>query len=123
MTTVSFLGGGRIVKTVATLSVAAGHRVVLGDSRGPEAAADLVAELGPLASPATGEQAAESGDIVLVRTPLGAYPHVPPRRWPGRSSSTGATTIRGATARSSTWTPVGSPAVSCCSGTCTGHKW
>jgi hypothetical protein len=42
MTTVSFLGGGRIVETVATLSVAAGHRVVLGDSRGPEAAADLV---------------------------------------------------------------------------------
>jgi len=84
MTTVSFLGGGRIVETVATLSVAAGHRVVLGDSRGPEAAADLVAELGPLASAATGEQAAEYGDIVLVRTPLGAYPHVHPAPLAGK---------------------------------------
>lgn len=77
MTTVGFLGGGRIVEAVATLSVAAGHRVVLGDSRGPEAVADVVAELGPLASASTGERAAESGDIVLVRTPLAAYPHIP----------------------------------------------
>jgi 8-hydroxy-5-deazaflavin:NADPH oxidoreductase len=55
------------------LSVAAAHRVVPGDSGGPEAAADLVAELGSLASAATGDHAAESGDIVLVRTPLGAH--------------------------------------------------
>jgi predicted dinucleotide-binding enzyme len=77
MTTVGFVGGGRIVETVARLSVAAGHRVVLSDSRGPEALADLVGELGPLVSAATGEQAAEAGDIVMVRTPFGARRSIP----------------------------------------------
>jgi predicted dinucleotide-binding enzyme len=77
MTTVGFVGGGRIVETVARLSVAAGHRVVLSDSRGPEALGDLVAELGPLASATDGEQAAAAGDIVMVRTPLGVYQRIP----------------------------------------------
>ncbi|HEX6519706.1 MAG TPA: NAD(P)-binding domain-containing protein [Streptosporangiaceae bacterium] len=77
MTTVGFVGGGRIVETVARLSVAAGHRVVLSDSRGPEALGDLVAELGPLASATTGEQAAAAGDIVMVRTPFGVYQRIP----------------------------------------------
>jgi predicted dinucleotide-binding enzyme len=77
MTTVGFVGGGRVVETVARLSVAAGHRVVLSDSRGPQALEDLVGELGPLVSAATGEQAAEAGDIVMVRTPFGAYQGIP----------------------------------------------
>jgi phosphoglycerate dehydrogenase-like enzyme len=34
MTTVGFIGGGRIAATVARLSVAAGHRVVLSDPHG-----------------------------------------------------------------------------------------
>jgi predicted dinucleotide-binding enzyme len=77
MTTVGFVGGGRIVETVAALSVAAGHRAVLSDFRGPGALVDLVTKLGPLASATTGELAAESGDIVMVRTPLGAYRGIP----------------------------------------------
>src|SRR5690349_18672305 len=77
MTTVGVLGAGGVVETVAALSVAAGHRAVLSDSRGPGALADLVTKLGPLASAATGELAAESGDIVMVRTPLGAYGGIP----------------------------------------------
>ena len=77
MTTVGFVGGGRIVETVARLSVAAGHRVALSDSRGPQAVAGLAGELGPLVSAATGEQAAEAGDIVMVRTPFGAYRDIP----------------------------------------------
>lgn len=77
MTTVGFVGGGRIVETVARLSVAAGHRVVLSDSRGPEAVAGLIGELGPLVSAATAEQAAEAGDIVMVRTPFGVYRSIP----------------------------------------------
>jgi 8-hydroxy-5-deazaflavin:NADPH oxidoreductase len=77
MTTVGFVGGGRIVETVARLSVAAGHRVVVSDTRGPEALRNLVAELGPLMSAATGEQAAQAGDIVMVRIPLEAYQSIP----------------------------------------------
>ncbi len=49
MATVGFIGSGRIGGTVARLSVAAGHTVVLSNSRGPETLKDLVAELGPMA--------------------------------------------------------------------------
>ena len=48
MTTIGFIGSGMIGGTVARLSVAAGHRVVLSNSRGPEILKDLVEELGSL---------------------------------------------------------------------------
>jgi predicted dinucleotide-binding enzyme len=77
MTTVGFIGSGRIGSTVARLSVAAGHQVVLSNSRGPETLQDLAAELGPLARAGTGAQAAADGDIVVVAIPLKAYRSVP----------------------------------------------
>jgi predicted dinucleotide-binding enzyme len=84
MTTVSFVGGGRITTVVAGLSVAAGHRVVLSDPHGLRGLQDLVAELGPLASAATVGQATEAGDPVMVRVPLGDYPSVPVRPLAGK---------------------------------------
>jgi hypothetical protein len=76
MTTVGFIGSGMIGGTVARLSVAAGHQVVLSNSRGPQTLKDLAAELGPLARAATGEQAADS-DIVVVAIPVRAYDGLP----------------------------------------------
>ena len=76
-TTVGFIGSGMIGGTVARLSVAAGHQVVLSNSRGPETLTDLVTELGPQARAATSEQAAEAGDIVVVSIPFGASQSVP----------------------------------------------
>lgn len=78
MTTVGFIGSGRIGSTVARLSVAAGHHVVLSNSRGPDTLTGLVSELGPLAQAATGAEAAAAGDIVVVTIPLRAYLTVPP---------------------------------------------
>ncbi len=77
MTTVGFIGSGRIGGTVARLSVAAGHRVILSNSRGPETLKKLAAELGPLAQAATGDEAAAGGDIVVVSIPLRAYRSIP----------------------------------------------
>jgi predicted dinucleotide-binding enzyme len=77
MTTVGFIGSGMIGGTVARLSVAAGHHVVLSNSRGPQTLRDLTAELGPLARAATGEQAAADGDIVVVAIPVRAYAGLP----------------------------------------------
>jgi 8-hydroxy-5-deazaflavin:NADPH oxidoreductase len=77
MATVGFIGSGRIGGTVARLSVAAGHRVVLSNSRGPETLKGLVDELGPLARAGTVEQAAAAGEIVVVAIPLRAYRSVP----------------------------------------------
>jgi predicted dinucleotide-binding enzyme len=85
MTTVGFIGSGMIGGTVARLSVAAGHHVVLSNSRGPETLKDLVTELGPLARAATGAEAAAAGDLVVVSVPLHACPHLPAAELAGRT--------------------------------------
>jgi predicted dinucleotide-binding enzyme len=77
MTTVGLIGSGRIGGTVARLAVAAGHQALLSNSRGPDTLKDLAAELGPLARAATGPEAAEGGDLVVVAIPLRALPSVP----------------------------------------------
>lgn len=77
MTTWGFIGSGNIGSTVARLAIAAGHDVVLSNSRGPETLADLVAELGPRARAATAPEAATAGDVVVVTIPLKAYRDVP----------------------------------------------
>ena len=55
---IGLIGSGRIGGTLAQLAVAAGHEVVLSNSRGPDTFADLVSELGPLARAGTVEEAA-----------------------------------------------------------------
>jgi 8-hydroxy-5-deazaflavin:NADPH oxidoreductase len=77
MATVGFIGSGHIGSTVARLSMAAGYRVVMSNSRGPQTLAGLVAELGPQARAATGERAAAEGDLVVVSIPLKAYQDLP----------------------------------------------
>jgi 8-hydroxy-5-deazaflavin:NADPH oxidoreductase len=77
MTTAGIIGSGMIGSTVARLSVAAGHHVVVSNSRGPDTLTELVAELGPLAAAGTAAQAAEAGDLVVVSIPVKAYTDVP----------------------------------------------
>ncbi|GAB2459640.1 NADPH-dependent F420 reductase [Jatrophihabitans fulvus] len=77
MATIGFIGSGNIGGTVARLAVAAGHDVVVSNSRGPETLADLVTELGPRARAATAAEAAAAGDLVVVSVPLKAYDQVP----------------------------------------------
>lgn len=77
MTTIGLIGSGMIGGTVARLAVAAGHQVVLSNSRGPGTLADLVAGLGPRASAATAQEAAKAGDIVVVSVPVKADRYVP----------------------------------------------
>jgi len=77
MTTLGFIGSGNIGSTVARLAVAAGHEVVLSNSRGPHTLADLVAELGPSARAATPAEAASAGEVVVVTIPLGRMADLP----------------------------------------------
>jgi predicted dinucleotide-binding enzyme len=84
MTTIGIIGSGMIGGTVARLSVAAGYQVVVSNSRGPETLAELVAELGPLATAATAEQAAEAGDLVVVSVPVKAFAEIPAKPLAGK---------------------------------------
>ncbi|MGO8960046.1 MAG: NADPH-dependent F420 reductase [Streptosporangiaceae bacterium] len=84
MTTVGFIGSGHIGSTVARLSVAAGHQVVLSNSRGPATLAGLVTELGQLAAAGTSEEAAVAGDLVVVTIPLKAFETLPPEPLAGK---------------------------------------
>jgi predicted dinucleotide-binding enzyme len=72
MTTIGLIGSGHIGGTIARLAVAAGHDVVLSNSRGAETLADLVAELGPHARAATPAAAAEAADNAVVTKPMRA---------------------------------------------------
>jgi predicted dinucleotide-binding enzyme len=77
MTSIGFIGSGNIGATVAGLAVAAGHPVVMSNSRGPQTLQGLLGTLGPLARAATGEEAAAAGEIVVVTIPFRAYATVP----------------------------------------------
>ncbi|MET8996479.1 NAD(P)-binding domain-containing protein [Amycolatopsis sp. NPDC004169] len=59
------IGGGTVAQAIAGHLVAAGHKVVLSNSRGPDTLLDVVTRLGPLASAATVEEAA-AADVVFL---------------------------------------------------------
>src|SRR6187431_3526216 len=75
--TIGIIGAGHIGSQVARLAISCGYPVVIGNSRGPETLSELVAELGPSARAATAEDAAKSGEIVVVSVPLKNYRDVP----------------------------------------------
>jgi predicted dinucleotide-binding enzyme len=77
MTVIGFIGSGNIGSAVARQAVRHGYEVVLSNSRTPDTLSALVAELGPKARAATGAEAAEAGDIVVVTTPLKAIWSIP----------------------------------------------
>jgi predicted dinucleotide-binding enzyme len=59
------IGAGTIAQALARHLVAAGHRVMLSNSRGPSTLDEVVSNLGPLASAGTVAQAAEA-DLVFL---------------------------------------------------------
>lgn len=85
MSTIGIIGSGRIGGTVARLVVAAGHSVVVSNSRGPQTLTGLVDELGPNARAATPAEAARAGDLVVVSLPLRAYPELPAEQLAGKT--------------------------------------
>lgn len=74
---IGLIGTGRIGETLARHLVAAGHEVVLSNSRGPDSLTDLVADLGEGASAGTVTEAAAAGDVVVESIPFGAYETLP----------------------------------------------
>ncbi|WP_431875724.1 NADPH-dependent F420 reductase [Amycolatopsis sacchari] len=60
------IGAGTIGQAIARHLVAAGHRVVLSNRRGPDALGDTVARLGPLAGAGTVTEAAAAEMVFLA---------------------------------------------------------
>lgn len=77
MTRLGIIGSGAIGTHVARLAVAAGHDIVVSNSRGPESLADLVGELGSGAAAGDVADAVEFGDVVVLAVPLSAYHDLP----------------------------------------------
>src|SRR5439155_16709773 len=74
---IGIIGSGMIGGTTARLLASIGYEVTIANSRGPESLKGLVSDIGPRARAATVEEAAASGDIVLVAIPLGRYRDLP----------------------------------------------
>ena len=72
---IGIIGAGNIGGTLARRFTEVGHEVFLANSRGPETLAGLAAETG--AKPVTAEQAARSGDVVVVTIPEGKIERLP----------------------------------------------
>lgn len=73
---IGIIGAGHIGGTLATLLGAAGHDVVLSNSRGPETLTDVVAGMRGVRA-GTVEEAARFGDVVIEAIPFGRYTDLP----------------------------------------------
>jgi predicted dinucleotide-binding enzyme len=72
---IGVIGAGNIGGTLTRRLTAAGHDVFVANSRGPETLAELAAQTG--ATAVNVEQAARSGDVVIVTIPEGHIPDLP----------------------------------------------
>ena len=72
---IGIIGAGQIGGTLARRLAALGHEVFIANSRGPASLAGLAKETG--AKPVTVEQAARSGEVVIVTIPMKNIPRLP----------------------------------------------
>ena len=72
---IGIIGAGQIGGTLARRLTALGHEVSIANSRGPASLAALAGETG--AKPVAVEQAARSGDVVIVTIPMKNIPRLP----------------------------------------------
>ena len=75
--TIGIIGSGMIGSGVARLAIAAGWKVVICNSRGPETLSELVVDLGPEARATTLPGVAEAADLIVLAVPFVAYTRLP----------------------------------------------
>jgi hypothetical protein len=72
---IGIIGAGNIGGNLTRRFQELGHKVFVANSRGPETLADLAEETG--ATPVTVDEAARSGDVVIVTIPMKNIPGLP----------------------------------------------
>lgn len=81
---IGVIGSGNIGAGAARLFAAAGHRVVVSNSRGPETLEGLVEEIGPGVRAGPVGEAAEFGEVVMEAIPFGRYEELPADKLSGK---------------------------------------
>jgi len=82
--TIGIIGSGLVGKAVARLAIAAGYKVVISNSRGPDMIHGLIDDLGHRARAGTVEDAIAAADIVLLAIPLAAFEKLPAGNFAGK---------------------------------------
>jgi predicted dinucleotide-binding enzyme len=82
---IGIIGAGNIGGTLARRFAKLGHQVTIANSRGPESLGAFAKEIG--ARPATVEEAARSGDVVIVSIPLKNIARLPKDLFKGVADS------------------------------------
>lgn len=81
---IGIVGAGSIGHALAVRFAAAGHEVMLSNSRGPETLAAVVAALGPNVRAGTVPEAARFGDVVAIAIPPRALRDLPAGPFAGK---------------------------------------
>ncbi|MVN74781.1 NADP oxidoreductase [Hymenobacter sp. HMF4947] len=72
---IGIIGAGHIGSALAVRLTGLGHAVLIANSRGPETLKDVAQKTG--ATPATAQEAARHGDLIVVTIPLKNIPELP----------------------------------------------
>ncbi|MDF7815620.1 NADPH-dependent F420 reductase [Hymenobacter sp. YC55] len=72
---IGIIGAGNIGSALASRFTSLGHTVSIANSRGPETLKDVAEKTG--ATPVTAQEAARSGEVVVVTIPLKSIPDLP----------------------------------------------
>ena len=81
---IGVIGAGFIGRSVAQLALAAGHEVMLSNSRGPQTMSSVLSGIWGV-HVGSAEDAAQFGDVVLVAIPLAHYRSVPVQGLEGKT--------------------------------------
>src|ERR1041385_8112674 len=81
---IGFIGAGRMATTIGRPLVNAGHEIVISSSRGSEALAGVVADLGPAANAGSKQQAADCEIVILATNWVDAPKALEGIDWRGR---------------------------------------
>src|SRR5471030_3512979 len=81
---IGIIGAGFIARAVAQLVIAAGHEVMLSNSRGPRTMSSVLSGIRG-SKVGTPEEAAQFGEVVLVAIPLAHYRSVPAQWLEGKT--------------------------------------
>jgi 8-hydroxy-5-deazaflavin:NADPH oxidoreductase len=81
---IGIIGAGNIGRALAVRFTAAGHDVMLSNSRGPDTLDDVVASIEGSVSAGTTAEAARFGDIAAVAIPTPAIRDLPPKPFAGK---------------------------------------